>query len=58
MGRKVPEIDDEAIREIVFHNYRIIYRKEDDDGVLILGIIHVARDLNNVNPHPWEVYDF
>ena len=25
-GRKVPEFNNENIREIIFHNYRIVYR--------------------------------
>ena len=28
MGRSVPEADQENIRELVFHNYRIMYRVE------------------------------
>ncbi len=55
MGRKVPEIDNEKIREIIFQNYRIVYRKEYDNEVLILGIIHAAREFNSINLHPWEI---
>lgn len=53
LGRKVPEVDDESIREVVFYNYRIIYMLT-DQSILILGIIHASRDLNNMKPHPWE----
>ncbi len=53
LGRKAPEVDDDNIREIVFYNYRIIY-KLTNESILILGIIHAARDLNNVKPQPWE----
>ena len=55
MGRKVPEINDISIREIIFNNYRIIYRIENSKRILILGIIHATRDINNINPYPWEV---
>jgi plasmid stabilization system protein ParE len=55
IGRKVPEVDDDNIREIIFYNYRIVYRKESDNELLILGIIHAARDFNIITPHPWEV---
>ena len=55
MGRRVPEIDNDSIREIIFHNYRIIYSTENGGRTLILGIIHVARDMNKVSSHPWEV---
>jgi toxin ParE1/3/4 len=53
LGRKVPEVEDEMIREIVFHNYRLIY-KLSDESILVLAIIHAARDLNNMKPQPWE----
>ena len=55
MGRIVPEAGDENIREIIFYNYRIIYSIEKSDNILILAIIHAARDMNNINPRPWEV---
>jgi len=55
MGRKVPEVDDESIREVVLYNYRIIYKyKLFDKSILVLAIIHAAQDLNNMKPQPWE----
>jgi len=39
MGRRVPEAEEENIREIIFQNYRIIYRLETEQ-VLILTILH------------------
>jgi hypothetical protein len=39
MGRFVPEADDGNIRELLFYNYRIIYRFE-TDRILVLTIIH------------------
>ncbi|MHB8125264.1 MAG: type II toxin-antitoxin system RelE/ParE family toxin [Desulfitobacteriaceae bacterium] len=53
LGRMVPEVDDESIREVVFYNYRIIY-KLCDESILVLAIIHASRDLNNMKPQPWE----
>lgn len=47
------EVDDESIREVVFYNYRIIYKLM-LESILILGIIQAARELNNMKPHPWE----
>jgi toxin ParE1/3/4 len=55
MGRKVPEADDENIREIIFYYYRIVYKIEKSDNIIILGVIHAARDMNNINPLPWEM---
>ena len=44
MGRKVPERQDETIREIVRGNYRIIYRvREDQQAIEIWRIWHGAR---------------
>ncbi len=54
MGRCVPEAESENIRELLFHNYRIIYRVE-TDTILILTVIHGARDLARRIDKSWEV---
>jgi plasmid stabilization system protein ParE len=54
IGRAVPEAEDETIRELLFHNYRIIYRA-DTARVLILTVIHGGRDLSQREPKPWDV---
>ena len=41
-GRKVPEIGDKLIREIISGNYRIIYKQENGE-VLILTVRHVKQ---------------
>ena len=43
-GRKVPELDDEDIREVFAYSYRIIYRLQQDE-VLITAVIHGKRIL-------------
>jgi toxin ParE1/3/4 len=43
-GRKVPEFDDENIRELVLYSYRIIYRLQEDEA-LIVAVIHGKRIL-------------
>ncbi len=53
IGRKVPEADDEAIREILYRRFRILYRI-DENRILVLMVIHGARDLNQVETKPWE----
>ena len=40
-GRRVPELDLERVREVVFHNYRIIYEPR-AEGVVILAVMHGA----------------
>jgi addiction module RelE/StbE family toxin len=44
MGRIVPEYGMKGIRELIFQNYRIIYRLE-EDFTTILTIIHGKREL-------------
>lgn len=43
-GRKVPEFDDENLRELVVYSYRIIYRLRQDEA-LIVAVIHGKRVL-------------
>jgi toxin ParE1/3/4 len=43
-GRKVPEFDDESIRELLAYSYRIIYRFQENE-VLIAAVIHGKRIL-------------
>jgi toxin ParE1/3/4 len=43
-GRKVPEFDDESIRELIVYSYRIIYRLQEDE-VVIAAVIHGKRIL-------------
>jgi toxin ParE1/3/4 len=43
-GRKVPEFDDENVRELVVYSYRVIYRLRDDEA-LIVAVIHGKRIL-------------
>lgn len=54
LGREVPEAKREDVREIIYGNYRIMY-KTDKEILYILAIIHGARDLNNIKPNPWEI---
>ena len=44
-GRKVPEFDDENVRELVVYSYRIIYRLKTDEA-LIVAVIHGKRILH------------
>ncbi len=45
LGRKVPEFDNESIRELLAYSYRVIYRVERAE-VTIAAIVHGKRDLN------------
>ena len=54
-GRRMPESEDEAVRELIFQNYRIIYRLSEDE-ISIAMVIHAARDLDAIMTKPWEVH--
>ena len=43
-GRMVPEFDDENMRELIVYSYRVIYRLEQGE-VLIVVVIHGKRVL-------------
>ena len=43
LGRVVPEIENEKVREIISGSYRIIYRIQTDDLVEIITILHSSR---------------
>ena len=44
MGRVVPELGDEAFRELLVYSYRVIYRIE-DDVVTIAAVAHGRQSL-------------
>ena len=46
VGRKVPEFNDEAIREIFVYSYRLIYKVE-ETRVLLVAVVHGKRLLDN-----------
>lgn len=52
-GRRVPEAENEAIRELIFHGYRIIYWVVNDDRLDVIGLLHGRRDLANPTNQPW-----
>ena len=44
VGKKVPELNDEAVRELSLYSYRIIYEIK-SQGVFVLAVAHKRRDL-------------
>jgi plasmid stabilization system protein ParE len=48
MGRNVPEIVDENVRERFVYSYRLIYRIE-PKSILIVGVIHGKQLLSHVS---------
>jgi toxin ParE1/3/4 len=53
LGRQVPEAEDEAIRELLFQSYRILYRL-DPSAIRILTVLHGKQDLAGRSPKPWQ----
>ena len=55
-GCIVPELDDPRFREVIYGNYRIIYRLiGTDDDIEILAVIHGARDMKGAFREEWEL---
>ena len=44
-GRKVPELNEDAIRELGLYSYRILYEIKSDDLIEVLAVIHKRRHL-------------
>lgn len=44
-GYKVPELDEEAVRELSLYSYRILYEIKADNLIEVLAVIHKRRHL-------------
>jgi toxin ParE1/3/4 len=47
LGRMVPELDREDIRELIYKQYRLVYRLVDDSRIDILAIHPSSRPLSD-----------
>jgi len=54
LGPVVPELSSKSIRQLLYHNYRILYHVG-VDRVSILTVVHAGRELSLLEPKPWEV---
>lgn len=55
-GRIVPELKSYDFREVIYRNYRIIYRiLEDNEHIEILAVVHGSRDLKDAFRKEWEL---
>lgn len=55
-GRIVPEFEVYGLREVIYQNYRIVYRvKDDNEHVEILAAIHCSRDFKTTFSQEWEL---
>jgi plasmid stabilization system protein ParE len=46
-GRVVPEIGDGSYRELIFQNYRIVYRAL-SGRVIVIGVVNAAMDMERL----------
>ncbi len=51
-GRKVPEVNEDVIRELRLYSYRILYEIKSEDHIEVLAVIHKRRHLE-----PEEILD-
>jgi plasmid stabilization system protein ParE len=56
LGRRVPEYQNDSIRELIVGEYRLIYRLVTDHEVWMLTVMHGSRDLMRHLPAgPWDI---
>ncbi len=48
LGRRVPELNEETIRELVLYSYRILYEIRPDNQIWILAVVHKRRHITPV----------
>ena len=46
MGRKVPEFDLPYLRELIYDEYRIVYKTVSDNQIDVITIQHTSRDMS------------
>lgn len=54
IGRVVAEIGDERIRELLYQTFRIVYRA-DPDQIVVLSVLHGGIASDRREPRRWEV---
>lgn len=55
-GRIVPEFENPELREVVYGNYRIVYRViGSNENIEIIAVVHGARDMRATIREEWEL---
>ena len=55
-GRIVPELESYKFREVIYQDYRIVYRiTEDAEDIEILAVVHGAREIKTAFRQEWEL---
>ena len=55
IGRIVPELKSYGFREVIYRNYRIVYRIAGDENIEILSVLHSSRDFKKAFYEEWEL---
>ena len=55
IGRIVPELESYGFREVIYQNYRIVYRIIGNEDVEILAVLHGARNFKKTFYEEWEL---
>ncbi len=45
-GKKIPELNDDQVRELSLYSYRIIYEIK-EQGIFVLAVVHKRRELKD-----------
>ena len=54
LGEVVFESEGRGVRQLLYRNYRILYELQ-PDRVLILAVVHAARDIESMESSPWDL---
>jgi plasmid stabilization system protein ParE len=55
-GRIVPELERYKFREVIYQNYRIVYRIiENTEDIEVLAVVHGAREIKTAFRQEWEL---
>ena len=55
-GRIVPELESYCFREVIYQNYRIVYRiTGESEDIEILAVVHRAHEIKTVFHQEWEL---
>lgn len=55
IGRIIPELENYGFREVIYQNYRIVYRVIDNEDIEILAVLHSARNFKKAFYKEWEL---
>ena len=55
IGHIVPELKSYGFREVIYRNYRIVYRIAANENIEILSVLHSSRDFEKAFYEEWEL---